>query len=376
MFIETLEIEHFRNLSSVHLEFSKGFNVLYGANAQGKSNLLEAIYTLSFLKGFRADRLSDLIEFEGERARLSAVVCTGSSHTRLGVELEAKCRHAYVDGVPCARARDYLGLLRSILFVPMDVGFLQAAPASRRTMLDRMVFTLKPSYLIDLEQYQKVCKQKSAVLRAENPDESLLDVYDAQLLQLGTRLLEARYEYMVLLSPHVARVFKAIFDSSCHCVPVYKSSSLFDPVVFDSDSGMIGLDVLIKSYRDALEKGRSREIARQQIVLGPHRDDWSLSLDGRQAKFFASQGQQRAMSLAMKIAEIECLRVEADIEPVFLLDDVSSELDPVRHKRLFEYLNALTAQTFLTTTSKEHVHLESIGRIFRVENGSIVHEQQ
>ena len=145
MYIESLDIEHFRNLASIHLEFSKGFNVLYGANAQGKSNLLEAIYTLSFLKGFRADRLSDLIAFDCERARISGIVCHGTSRMRLGVELEPKCRHAYLDGAVCARARDYLGLLRSILFVPMDVGFLQAAPATRRSMLDRMVFTLKPA---------------------------------------------------------------------------------------------------------------------------------------------------------------------------------------------------------------------------------------
>lgn len=373
MYIETLDIAHFRNLTDAHLEFSKGFNVLYGANAQGKSNVLEAIFTLSFLKGFRADRLTDLIEFEHERARLSALVCTGDSHFRLGVELESRCRHAFVDGAPCARARDYLGLLRSILFVPMDVGFLQAAPASRRTMLDRMVFTLKPSYLLDLEQYQKVCKQKSAVLRSETPDESLLDVYDAQLIQLGTRILEARYDYMEMLAPHIRRVFQSIFDPNCDCVSVYKSSCMVEPLVFGAGEGM-SKSQLTGIYRDAVQKGRAREIARQQIVVGPHRDDWSLTLNGRQAKLFASQGQQRAMSLAMKIAEIECLNAEARIEPVFLLDDVSSELDPVRHKRLFEYLNAQTAQTFLTTTSKEHVHLDSIGRIFKVDGGNIIHE--
>ncbi|MBQ8036316.1 MAG: DNA replication and repair protein RecF, partial [Proteobacteria bacterium] len=106
---------------------------------------------------------------------------------------------------------------------------------------------------------------------------------------------------------------------------------------------------------------------------GPHRDDWSIALNGRPAKLYASQGQQRAMSLAIKMAEIACLKAEADIEPVFLLDDVSSELDPVRHKRLFEYLNQLTTQTFLTTTSREHVHVDSVARMFSVDNGSIQH---
>lgn len=372
MHLASLDILHFRNLSQVSLEFSEGFNVFYGANAQGKSNLLEAIYTLAFLKGFRADRLCDLIEFDAQKAQLAAVVQNNHATVRLGLELDQKLRRPFVDGMPCARARDYLGILRTILFVPMDVAFLQAPPQLRRTALDRMAFNLRPAYLIDLEQYQKIQKQKSAVLRSETPDQSLLDVYDAQLLPIGCRLIEARYDYLRLIAPHIRHVFASIFDQSLECLPVYHNANMRDDIQLGSGHE-IPLAQVLDAYRTAMSKARERELARQQMIEGPHRDDWSIALNGRPAKLYASQGQQRAMSLAIKMAEIACLKAEADIEPVFLLDDVSSELDPVRHKRLFEYLNQLTTQTFLTTTSREHVHVDSVARMFSVDNGSIQH---
>lgn len=376
MFLESIDISHFRNLSEVHLEFSPGFNVFYGANAQGKSNLLEAIYVLSFLKGFRGDRVPDLIEFGAQGTQISTLLNREGVQTRLGVSLEsreARTRHAYIDGVPCGRARDYLGILRAILFVPMDVGIQQAAPLLRRSWLDKMIFNLKPAYLLDLEQYQKVLKQKAALLREETPDIGLLDVYDAQLLPLAQRIIAARYHYLKLLAPHITRVFGCIFDEAFECYPIYKSATRTEDIVFGSNE-IPPLQAVIDGYRNHLSGARHKELARHQTSSGPHRDDWGFQLNGRQARYYASQGQQRTMSLALKIAEIECLKKEANIEPIFLLDDVSSELDPVRHKRLFEYLNAISAQTFLTTTSRTHVHIENVARMFHVENGRIESE--
>ena len=213
-------------------------------------------------------------------------------------------------------------------------------------------------------------KQKSVVLRQEVPDEKLLDTYDEQLLPLGSRILQARYDYFALMAPHICSVFSTIFDENYVCRPVYKSTTFRSEVKFGlAETASCG--ELVKSWQDYLTSSRAREISRQQMVCGPHRDDWSLDLDGYQARFFASQGQQRAMSMALKLSEIECLKKEAGIEPVFLLDDVSSELDPTRHRKLFEHLNALTAQTFLTTTSRIHIHLDSVGKMFHVCAGRI-----
>ena len=371
MFVQSIDISRFRNLEDMHLEFAPGFNVFYGDNAQGKSNLLEAVYTLAFLKGFRADRIPDMIRFDQERAQISAIVCDRNAQTRLGLELTGRVRHAYIDGVPCSSVRNYLGILRAILFVPMDVGFMQAPPANRRSALDRMVFNLHPSYLIDLDQYQKICKQKAVVLRSESPDHTLLDAYDAQLLKYGERILKARYAYFSLMAPHICRVFASIFDDSFRCLPVYKCSQMRTEIVFGTENTE-SCEALVGAWREYIQSARDREIARQQILSGPHRDDWSLLLDGRQARYFASQGQQRAMSLALKLAEIDCLKSEAGIEPVFLLDDVSSELDPVRNRKLFEHLNRITVQTFLTTTSKQHLSIDCVNRLFMVRSGSVI----
>lgn len=373
MHLDRLNIRQFRNITAAEVEFSPGFNVFYGANAQGKSNVLEAIYTLSFLKGFRAERLRDLIEFDAERSFLSGDVVSEVSRTRLSLEIDGHCRRAFVDGESCRRAGEYLGILRAILFVPADVSFLQESPALRRVSLDRMVFNLRPAYLLDLEQYQKIAKQVSAVLRSDIPDESLLRVYDEQLERVAVRLIEARYDYLSLLSSHVQHVFSQIFDEGFDCGVVYKSATTRGEIAFGVGEVM-SRDEVVSSYLESRRHGCAQEVARRQMMPGPHRDDWTIQLNGRPARYFASQGQQRSMCLAVKMAEIECLNQEAGMEPVFLLDDVSSELDPVRHKRLFEHLNAITAQTFLTTTAREHVHLESIGRMFHVENGRIEYE--
>lgn len=372
MYIEKLDLLNFRNIKQASLDLSPGFNVFYGANAQGKSNLLEAVHTLSFLKGFRASALSEMIEFQAQKALVSAVVKASCASTRLSLELDRHARRAFVDGASCAKVKDYLGILRSILFVPSDVSFLQNAPAERRTSLDRMVFNLRPAYLLDLEQYNKISKQKSALLHSDYPDQALLDVYDAQILPIGVRLIKARYDYLKLLSKYIRQVFAQIFDRQFDCILTYKPSSSKTSILLGDDLEP-DIKIVIEQYIDAFKKSRPVEMARRQMIVGPHRDDWSIMLNGHSAKSFASQGQQRSICLAVKLSEIECLKYEADIEPVFLLDDVSSELDPVRHKRLFEYLNAMTAQTFLTTTAREHVHIDSVGRMFSVENGSFIH---
>lgn len=374
MHISSVDIGQFRNISLAHVEFSRGFNVFYGDNAQGKSNFLEALYTLAFLKGFRADRLGAMVNFSQSCAQLGAVVETQDGRRRLSLEIGEKRRRAFVDGVACTRMSEYLGILRATLFVPSDVAMLQHAPEQRRKMLDRMVFTMQPSYLLDLENYQKVCKQKSAALKAEVPDIDLLDAFDAQLYPLGERMLQGRYRYLSRLVPYVRRCFADIFDDQLTCSLFYHSSTMKGDAVCGTDQDDVLLEQMVAAYRAYRAKSREKELVSQQVLRGPHRDDWSIQIDGHSAKYFASQGQQRALSLAIKIAEIECLKNEVGVEPIFLLDDVSSELDPTRHKKLYERLNRLTSQVFLTTTALEHVHLENVARLYRVESGRIYDE--
>lgn len=374
MIVQSIDLLNYRNIDELHAEFSSGFNVIYGENAQGKSNLLEAIYALAFLKSFREEKIANLIKFGDQRAVLSASVVEGNRQLRLGLEFFQKTRKAYVNGALVSKFNDYLGLLRAILFVPSDVAMLQNPPLVRRTMLDRMVFTLRPSYLIPMMQYQKVIKQKSVVLRLEVPDTTLLDAYDDQLRGLGTELIAARLDYLRRLQPFIAQAFSHIFGENRHCAIGYKSATYRDEIRFDEAAQMPRDEDVCAAYIANLATSRDKEIDRRQVASGPHRDDWTLYIDGNAARYFASQGQQRALCIALKIAEILCLKNEAQIEPILLLDDISSELDPIRHQNLFQFLNQLTGQIFLTTTSKSHVHIDSIGRLFHIQNGVLYGE--
>ncbi|MCL2325599.1 MAG: DNA replication/repair protein RecF [Proteobacteria bacterium] len=373
MFIDSLQVRSFRNIAEAELDFCRGFNIFHGANAQGKSNLLEAIFTLAFLKGFRSARLGELVSFGASQAQIGANVEREESLMRLDVWLEQGTRRAFIDKAPCERVRDYLGALRVILFVPSDVGLLQGSPSSRRTLLDRMVFNLRPVYLMDLDVYQRLIRLKSALLRQPSPDQALLDVYDGQLVEAGSRVLASRYRYLRALSPYVRAVFSTIFGSGHHCELIYQPDTYPQAIVLDGRHTDIEAS-LCSTFQSRLRASRARELARGSACVGPHRDDWSLQLDGRSAREYASQGQQRALILALKMAEISCLQEECGIEPIFLLDDVSSELDPDRNSRLIAHLASLSAQTFLTTTSRTHFPAIQQGKVFHVSGGSIQHE--
>lgn len=373
MFLENIQISQFRNIGQAHLEFCPGFNVFYGNNGQGKSNLLEAIYILSYLKGFRGAHIAELVMRDAPGAQLSATLNREGAHTLLGVELTGKQRKVWLDRNPCGRLTDYLGVMRVILFVPSDVGLLQGAPAERRTFLDRMVFNLQPTYLDNLDRYTKTLRLKSAELRSETPNLEMLNVYDQTLSYYGCEIIRARYQYFEMIAPYLQKCFSSIFDAEFTCCPQYMCASSGNHVFGPTPSGM-GLDELINGYMRKLATSRQSEIARQQATIGPHRDDWTLLLNGQESKFYASQGQQRSMILALKMAEISSLRDTTGIEPIFLLDDISSELDPTRNARLAEFLFSMTTQAFLTTTSKNHFQLPAQGRMFHVEAGTFTQD--
>lgn len=373
MFLERLQIAHFRNIEACELELLPGFNLFYGGNAQGKSNLLEAVYALASLKGFRATRNSELIAFGQDAAIISASLDREGAKTRIDLQLNPRSRVGAIDGVPCSRLSDYLGVLRVILFVPADVYLLQAPPAQRRNFLDRMVFNMRPASLGDLEQYQRVSKMKLSLLRDLRVDKALLDVYDEQLVHFGTRILVARSQYLEKLAPFVSEAFGAIFGDSLSCRLSYRSTALKDAIHYDGSPTPTEADFRA-GLTESIERSRTRDMATHAISKGPQRDDWGLSLDGHEARQFSSQGQQRSLVLALKLAEIACLKALTRLEPVFLLDDVSSELDPTRNARLLEHLNAVTAQVLLTTTSRSHFALPAGTGIFNVENGKIRYE--
>jgi DNA replication and repair protein RecF len=352
--IERLTAEGVRNLQPVLLEPAERFNVFVGDNGQGKTNLLEAIYVVAALRSFRTSKLSELIAFGREGAAIGARVSKDELRRVYEVELAPGSRKVRLDGKPTRPLSRYFGAFNVVVFTPEDLALPRGSPGDRRRFLDRAVFNLRPDYLALAQDYEKVLKQRNAVLRADPVRVEMLDVYDEQLAQLGVQVAEARRIFVDKLAPLLSTAFDAIARTGRIAGARYVTQTA-------------SADALLAQLR----AGRPRDLATQSTHSGPHRDDVALELDGKDAGSFASQGQLRAIMLAWKTAELSLLGTALGDAPILLLDDVSSELDPSRNAYLFEHLAQQAGQCFITTTHESHVLLARERADYRIRNGQI-----
>lgn len=357
MLIRAITSEGFRNLGAISLVPSPRFNVLHGENGQGKTNLLEAIYVLATLRSFRTNRLEELVCFEragavNPTAQLRARVEHRQMERLFGVEitLNPPKKQALCDG-KAARTSDYFGGFNVVLFAPEDLRLPKGPPAGRRRFLDRAIWNTFPAYLEEVRTYERVLKHRNAVLRkGETPEaDALLAVYDERLAAAAVPLLSRRRRYIDAVAPQVARAFAAISgDALAVGLRYAPSPKIAISTADDALSGVLSAQ---------LARDRRRDFARGFTHSGPHADDWVLELGGRAAELHASQGQTRALVLALKIAEIEHLCSLLGDAPVLLLDDVSSELDAPKNAALFTFLRSVKSQVFITTTSPSHIQV-------------------
>lgn len=366
MRLGSLAARNFRNLAEFHLEPHPRFNVIAGPNAQGKTNLLEAVFVLSALKSFRTAQHRELVRFDEARATVTARIERDDGQLRqVRLELDPQRRRIQLDGQNVRRLADYLGTLRVVLFAPEDVALLKGAPSERRTFLDRAVFNSRASYLEDLNATTQILKQRNALLRDDSPRLDLLEVYTDQLIDSGARVVSARLEWLAPFRAFFAAAFGDIFG---HHLPVelVVEPSWADCVDLDA---LPSRDAIADQMRAAFTARRRDELRRGVTLVGPHRDDFTVLLGGRNARLHASQGQHRALVLALKTSEITMLRERFQIEPVLLLDDVSSELDRERNAQLFAFLAGFQGQVFISTTGREHILLEHELAVWHVQQG-------
>ena len=335
-----------------------------GDNGQGKTNLLEAIFVVATLRSFRTSKLSDLVTFGRDTAKLGARVLKDSLTRVYEVELGVGSRKVRLDGKTVRPLARYFGAFNVVVFTPEDLALPRGAPGDRRRFLDRGVFNLDPMYLGIASDYDKVLRTRNSVLRQAGQGAlggkqvgELLEVYDEQLATLAVSTIEARLRFTTVLAPELRTAFAAITRTSRVASMRYASKLL------DSTAA----DIVLQ-----LRASRPRDLAAQSTQLGPHRDDLVLELDGREAGSFASQGQLRAIMLAWKTGELNILGRAHGDSPILLLDDVSSELDSTRNEYLFEHLATLAGQCFITTTHSAHVLLHHQRADYRIENGRIL----
>lgn len=363
MWLDSLSIKHFRNYEDIEVTFNPKLNVFLGQNAQGKTNILEAIYFLALTRSHRTRTDKNLVQFEQDNLSVSGVLHKKSGKIPLEINLGPKGRVTKVNHLKQAKLSDYVGNLNVVLFAPEDLQLIKGAPAVRRKFIDMELGQIKPIYLSDLTNYNHVLKQRNTYLKtATSVDETFLSVLDEQLVDYGCRVMQHRQEFLQHLEN---------FGREKH----FEISNQLEKLSIKYQSSVNYTDNLRESFTVALQKSRSRDLFKKNTGVGPHRDDMIFLINGMDASF-GSQGQHRSLVLSIKLAEIELMESITNEAPILLLDDVMSELDNTRQLKLLETISQ-NIQTFITTTSLDHLqNLPENLQIFNISNGKITADTQ
>lgn len=333
----------FRNLEPFDLPSDAPFVVLHGPNGQGKTNALEAVYLVCTLQGLRGRKRSELIRWGAERAVVQGDVRADRATHRHRVELTEGTRGVELDGKRVHDLTEYFGSIRCVCFTPQDGRIVTEEPSWRRRWVDRAAFTAQPAHLGVAAELRRVLLQKAAALKEPRPDPTLLDVLDDQLARVGADVVTRRQDVLAELEPHVQQLYAGLAGAP-HAVSLRYRTDAQGPDRAARES----------SLRRVLEASRPGELRRRTTLAGPQTDDVDVDLEGHPARTFASRGQVRSLVLALKLAELVAARRRGEV-PLFLLDDVSSELDRSRTARLVAILAELQAQVWATTTDPEHM---------------------
>lgn len=354
MRVTRLASRDLRNLAGDELDTDARFVVISGPNGQGKTNLIEAVWWLATLRPLRGHRSRDLIRWDADACAVSGSVAGRHGTQRLRVDLGAR-RSLAIDGESTSDLDAWFGVLRAIAFTPQDGAIVTDEPARRREWVDRAAFTAAPSHLGVVRSWQRVLAHKAALLRRDPVDIAVLDVLDDQLARASAEVALRRERLVDELRPHVDAMHRHL-TGGVGALEVRVTTA--HP----------GTDVAARTraYRDDLRRHRADELRRRTCLVGPHRDDLQLLLDGQPLRTFGSRGQVRTMVLALKLAELLAAHDRGD-RPVFLLDDLSSELDQRRTHRLVEVLDGLDAQVWVTTTEPTHLGVLPTPEVRRVE---------
>jgi DNA replication and repair protein RecF len=354
--IVRLAARHWRNLAAIDWEPGPRFNVISGQNGQGKSNLLESIDYLATLRSFRGARTEDLIGDGAPAAHVAArVLGEQASHTYRVQLGRQRPRAVQLDGKRPRSREAYHGALQVVLFHPGDMQLVSGGPDLRRAYMDRILEQAEPHYAAALASYTKALRQRNRLLRDERPDRRAVMAFDPLLARAGASLVRARARLIEELAPRVEVAFAEVIG------PELPFEVRYAPRV-DPDE---------QAIERTLAAAYTKDVARGFTADGPHADDLSLRVRHHIARHHASQGQHRALVLALKVAELHQLEQRVGRVPILLLDDVSSELDRDRNRRLFQVLARLGGQVFLTTTHAEFILLEASRCDYRVVGGHL-----
>ncbi|MBM7648132.1 DNA replication and repair protein RecF [Bacillus ectoiniformans] len=372
MHIKELSVENYRNYEMLDIQFEDKVNVIIGENAQGKTNLIEAIYVLAMAKSHRTSNDKDLIRWEADYAKIKGRV--EKNHNSVPMELiiskkgkKAKCNH-----LEQQRLSQYIGNMNVVMFAPEDLHLVKGSPQVRRRFIDMEIGQVSPVYLHDVSQYHKVLQQRNHYLKQlqikKSTDFTMLDVLTDQMIELAVKIVRKRFDFIHLLQDWASSIHSGISRG------IEELDILYQPSVEVSEDD--DWSKMVKSFEEKFHSQRKKEVERGVTMTGPHRDDLAFLVNGKNVQTFGSQGQQRTTALSVKLAEIELIHAEIKEYPILLLDDVLSELDDYRQSHLLNTIQG-KVQTFVTTTSTEGINHQTLreASAFSVKTGSVVHKQ-
>ena len=366
MRLDRLQLRDFRNYETLSLDFAPGVNLIVGDNAQGKTNLLEAVSYFGSGRSFRAQKTGEMIRFGADFADLEATVFSQERQQSLRFVLfsGSRPRQIYRNGAKKKTAADIAGVLPSVLFCPEDLMVLKAGAAARRRLGDTALCDLRPNYEAALSQYNRILEQKNRILkdRFENP--ALLEIlpeYNTRLCQVGALLISYRARFFDSLGKEAARFHHSFSGGSEDFLLNYRTvSTVSDPFA--------PVATLTEQLQDHLQSHYRAELESSQCLTGPHKDDFDVTLSGISLKAYGSQGQTRTAAISLKLAQRELCKRETGEEPLLLLDDVLSELDPGRQDFVLNQIES--GQIFITCC--EPGRFTKLGKTIEICKGSIV----
>ena len=357
MIIKSLELVDYRNYENLNIEFDPGTNILFGDNAQGKTNILEAIYLSATTKSHKGSKDKEIINFDKEEAHIRTIVTKENIDTRVDMHLRSsKSKGIAIDGTKIKKAADLLGLINVVFFSPEDLSIIKNGPGERRRFADMELCQLDSFYLYNLNNYNKIINQRNKLLKDIyfNPGlRETLNIWDSQLVSFGSKIIERR---------------KTFADQLSNIIKDYHSrlSGGKEDIVINYEP-----NVSIEEYSTKMAQSQERDISSKMTQVGPHRDDFSFIVNGIDIRKYGSQGQQRTAALSLKLSEIELVKKITNDTPILLLDDVLSELDSNRQNYLLDSIGDI--QTIITCTGLDDFVNDNfkINKSFKVTEGSV-----
>lgn len=363
MYIKNIELKNFRNYEELRLDFDENVNLILGRNAQGKTNLLEAVYVSSIGRSFRTNRDSDMIKFGCDYAKVFLETVKADDEGSVEIIFNKdKNKFAKIDGVKIKKTSELLKNVYIVIFSPEDLKIVKDEPEKRRKFIDRELCQIKPAYYDSLANYKKILMQRNAYLKETEIDTGILDIWDMQLARYGASIICLRDEFVRKISDVGCKIHSGITNGKENLRISYAPNIKFCKDKKEQE----------ELFYDLLKKSFDNDLHQRTTTKGPHKDDIEFFIDEVNVRSFGSQGQQRTAALSLKLAEINIIREESGENPVLLLDDVMSELDMERQEFLVKSFSDV--QLFITTTEIPDILREKFPkcRTYEVEKGRIL----